>query len=155
MFPCLAALLLACSSNSPTGNAGVTSNEAFTRLEIRNSRGELVRLDVEVADTEPERELGLSNRDSLDRDSGMLFVYTQRLGLWMKDTYVPLSAAFIAPCGEIVAIVDMEPQSLQIHQTDRDYAFGLEVNQGWFESRGITVGSMVTIPAQYRKPGCG
>jgi uncharacterized membrane protein (UPF0127 family) len=74
-------------------------------------------------------------------------------GFWMKDTLIPLSAAFIERCGEIVAIVDMEPQSLQIHNTPREYWFGLETNQGWYGRHTIAVGDSVELPSDL-KPAC-
>lgn len=85
----------------------------------------------------------------------MLFIFEQRgAGFWMKDTFVPLSVAFLARCGEIVDIQDMEPQSLELHQAEADYSFGLEVPQGWFAENGIEVGDLVSIPRDYRPDGC-
>jgi uncharacterized membrane protein (UPF0127 family) len=141
--------LVACSSTSPA------PDDNLTRLEIVGAGGEAVSLRVEIADTEAERSVGLSNRASLPAGNGMLFVIEQRgRGFWMKDTTIPLSVAFIGPCGEIVAIADMEPLSLQIHNTEQTYAYGLEVNQGWFGSHGVGVGSRVEIPLEYRQAGC-
>lgn len=112
-------------------------------------------LEVEIADTEPERNVGLSGRSSLGANDGMLFVIPVRgPGFWMKDTTIPLSVAFIGNCGEIVAIADMQPLSLEIHGTDRAYSFGLEVNQGWFGSHGIDVGDKVNLPSEVRPAGC-
>jgi uncharacterized membrane protein (UPF0127 family) len=145
----MTALLMACSSGS-------SNDDKLTSIEIVNSQRETVSLQVEIADTQDEREHGLSNRSSLPRDQGMLFVIEQRgVGFWMKETTIPLSVAFIGPCGEIVALADMQPLSLEIHDTERTYAYGLEVNQGWFASHGIEVGSMVKIPEAYHLPACG
>ena len=85
----------------------------------------------------------------------MLFVIPQRgAGFWMKDTLIPLSVAFLGPCGEIVAIADMEPLSPQLHNPDRPYGFGLEVNQGWFSNHGLGVGDKVVLPDGLKPAGC-
>jgi uncharacterized membrane protein (UPF0127 family) len=88
-------------------------------------------------------------------DVGMLFVLPFRgPGFWMKDTLIPLSVAFIAPCGDIVGMADMQPRSEQLHQSEADYKFGLEVNQGWFTKNGIAIGDKLTLPQHLKQPGC-
>lgn len=106
-----------------------------------------VKVTVEVADTPRERAVGLSNRRELGADQGMLFVFSEPgiAPFWMKDTYVPLSLAFIQSNGEIVDIKDMEPLSEDLHYPGQAYQFALEVNQGFFESNGLEAGSVVTI----------
>lgn len=141
-----AALGLACSSDG--------SDDGRVQLQLRNAEGETARLRVEIADTAEERQVGLSGRDSLGRDEGMLFVLEQRLGFWMKDTRIPLSVAFIGACGEILELADMEPLSLVIHNTNRPYEFGLEVNAGWFDAHGIEVGDMVELPENLKPSTC-
>lgn len=124
-------------------------------LTIVTTEGDIVRLEVEVADEAAERSTGLSGRHEVPEGTGMLFIFEQRgAGFWMKDTLVPLSVAFLARCGEIVDIQDMEPQSLDLHQADADYSFGLEVPQGWFAANNIEVGDLVSIPRDYRPDGC-
>jgi uncharacterized membrane protein (UPF0127 family) len=141
------ALGAACSSGEAGGG--------LDTLRLVNSRGETKTLRVEVADTPAEREFGLSGRETLAADGGMLFVIEVRgPGFWMKDTRIPLSVAFISACGEIVALADMEPLSLQLHNTDRAYRFGLEVNQGWFAANGVGVGDEVELPPELRQAGC-
>jgi hypothetical protein len=151
--PALGLLLLLMVAASAC--SGSPSGEPNDTISLTSTSGRTARLRIEVADTQEERQKGLSMRESLDANAGMLFVIEQRgPGFWMKDTTIPLSVAFIAACGEIVAIADMQPLSLQIHTTERDYRFGLEVNQGWFARNGIAVGDRVQIPAAYRQPGC-
>jgi uncharacterized membrane protein (UPF0127 family) len=139
---------------------GCSSNEADApddgriALRVRASDGRAADLRVEIADSDQERQAGLSGRDSLGRNEGMLFVTEQRLGFWMKDTLLPLSAAFINECGEILHIVDMQPQTLVIHNTSAPYAFGLEVNGGWFAANGIGVGDRVELPETLRPASC-
>src|SRR6266704_5083428 len=71
------------------------------------------RLVAEVAATEATRTTGLMNRFSLQPDHGMLFVFKepQPQAFWMKNTYVPLSIAFIGANGRILNIEDMAPQT--------------------------------------------
>ena len=124
-------------------------------LTIVTAQGDVAYLDVEVADTTDERSVGLSGREDVPDGTGMLFVIPQRgAGFWMKDTLVPLSVAFLGRCGEIVDIQDMQPLSLDIHQAEPDYSFGLEVPLGWFAQHGIKVGDLVSIPKGYRLDGC-
>lgn len=102
-------------------------------------------LRVEVADTEQARRSGLMFRKELGEDRGMLFVYEseERSAMWMKNTYVPLSVAFIDREGHILNIADMEPLTLDAHQAAAPAKYALEVNQGWFRARGIKPGDRV------------
>jgi uncharacterized membrane protein (UPF0127 family) len=85
----------------------------------------------------------------------MLFVIEQRgPGFWMKDVNFPLTVAFIDRCGKIVDIQDMEPNSLEFHDTQHDFRFGLEVNGGWFESHSVNVGDRIKLPPALRSSDC-
>jgi uncharacterized membrane protein (UPF0127 family) len=129
--------------------------EGTIALKMKTTQGKEQRIFAEVAVTQEQRGIGLSNRTGLDKDRGMLFIIpTHGLGFWMKDTLIPLSVAFIGPCGEIVFIDDMQPQTETLHDTDRPYKYGLEANLGWFADHGIDVGSTVAIPEKYRQPEC-
>jgi uncharacterized protein len=141
----LAVFLLACSS------AGREKLE----LPIERLDGTYARLSVEVADTPEKREHGLAGRLSLPRDSGMLFVIeTRGRGFWMKDVAVPLSVAFSDSCGYILGITDMEPFSLDLHDIEQAYRFGLEVNRGWFKDARVASGDRLILPAELMDPGC-
>ena len=131
--------------------------EAIERepLTIVTADGEVARLQVEIAETADERSVGLSGRREVPDGTGMLFIFQgSSPGFWMRDTTVPLSVAFLARCGDIVDIQDMEPLSLDLHNTDEEYNFGLEVPQGWFTDNGIMVGDLVSIPRDHRPDGC-
>jgi len=100
---------------------------------------------VEVANTEDTRRRGLMFRDALPETQGMLFVYETegRHGMWMKNTLIPLSVAFIDRSGRIINIEDMQPQTEDAHNARGSAAFSLETNQGWFKKRGIKAGDRV------------
>ncbi|HUH94454.1 MAG TPA: DUF192 domain-containing protein [Casimicrobiaceae bacterium] len=103
------------------------------------------RLVAEVAATVPTRTTGLMNRFSLQPDHGMLFVFDapQPLAFWMKNTYVPLSIAFIARDGRILNIEDMAPQTENTHPSRGLALYALEMKKGWFAERGIGPGARV------------
>jgi len=100
---------------------------------------------AEVASTEPQREQGLMFRRMLPEDRGMLFVFPQleRHGMWMVNTYLPLSVAFVDADGTIINIEDMRPHTREVHSADRPARYALEMNRGWFKKRGIKAGAKV------------
>ncbi|MFP4364075.1 MAG: DUF192 domain-containing protein [Spirochaetia bacterium] len=103
---------------------------------------------VELAVTPEEKRRGLMLREELDEDSGMLFVYEadRRMSFWMKNTYIPLSVAFISADGEIREIHRMRPESLATVSSEYSVRYALEVNQGRFEELGISPGDYVEFP---------
>jgi uncharacterized membrane protein (UPF0127 family) len=107
-------------------------------------------LTVEIADTQETRSEGLMFRRSMADNHGMLFVfeYEHLASFWMKNTTIPLSIAFIAADGTIRQIEDMEPESLSSVASRRNILYALEVNQGWFEERGIDEGDKMILPLE-------
>ena len=102
-------------------------------------------LRVEVANTPETRRTGLMLRETMPENHGMLFVYetVERHAMWMKNTLIPLSVAFIDRSGRIVNIEDMQPQTEDSHAALAPAAYALEVNRGWFARRGIKKGVRV------------
>jgi uncharacterized membrane protein (UPF0127 family) len=102
-------------------------------------------LSVEIAGDEELQRIGLQHRHSLEQNSGMLFVYEspRLLSFWMKDTYIPLSVAFINQDGKIVSIKHMKPHSEDSISSDQECKYALEVNHGWFDKNHISVGQYV------------
>lgn len=100
---------------------------------------------VEVADTPHQRAQGLMGRPDLPADGGMLFVFEHpgRHCFWMRDTPLPLSIAFIDATGRIAGLADMQPRSETRHCPDVDIRYALEVRQGAFQRRGITLHAQV------------
>jgi len=103
------------------------------------------KLVAEVATTTEQRSTGLMNRFSLRPDQGMLFVFErpEPLAFWMKNTYIPLSIAFIDADGRILNVDDMAPQTETSHWSRGAGLFALEMRKGWFAERGIQAGDRV------------
>jgi len=124
--------------------------------------GATVDVRVEVADTEPAREVGLMCRRSLDPDAGMLFVFEDltRVPFWMKDTLIPLSIAFLNNRWRSVGIMDMrvapnpaDPPPGDLWAPTRPYRYALEVNQGFFKDHNLDDHAQVRFtPADPAKP---
>lgn len=104
------------------------------------------RVTAEVATTDATRSFGLMRRFSLRPDHGMLFVFDapKPLAFWMKDTYVPLSIAFIDATGRILNIDDMAPRTEWTHESRGPALFALEMKKGWFAQNGVAAGDMVS-----------
>lgn len=103
-------------------------------------------LDVEIADTQESRAIGLMGRKTLPEGKGMLFVYdkAQRLAFWMKNTWIPLSIGFFDDQKILIKTLDMDPpvgDHLIRYRSTAPARYALEVPQGWFERHKILVGN--------------
>ena len=104
------------------------------------------QIDTQVAQTEAQRQRGLMFRKEMPQHEGMLFVFEQPATqcFWMKNTLLPLTAAFLADDGTIVNLVDMKPQTTDSHCSEKPVRFVLEMNQGWFAKKGLKAGSRLS-----------
>lgn len=100
-------------------------------------------IQAQVAATQEERAVGLMHRQDMAPNEGMLFVFERPAGqcFWMKNTLLPLTAAFVADDGTIVNLEDMKPQTLDSHCSAKPVRYVLEMHQGWFAKRGIKAGA--------------
>ena len=100
---------------------------------------------AELANTPESRMQGLMFRKTLGTSDGMLFVFDEpeRQCMWMRNTYVPLSVAFIDAKGAILNVEDMEPLTENSHCASGPAKFALEMNKGWFASRGLKAGTRI------------
>ncbi|MCU0950877.1 MAG: DUF192 domain-containing protein [Burkholderiaceae bacterium] len=100
---------------------------------------------AEVASTDPTRSRGLMFRDKLAPNHGMLFIFDgkQIHCMWMRNTLIPLSVAFIEDDGSIVNIADMQPKTEDSHCAARPVRYALEMDKGWFAARGIKPGARI------------
>jgi uncharacterized protein len=103
-------------------------------------------IEAQIAQTPQSQQIGLMHRRSMPPNEGMLFVFAQaRIQcFWMKNTLIPLSAAFVREDGTIVNIADMQPLSEVTHCSKEPVRFVLEVNQGWFAQRRIQPGQRLS-----------
>ena len=99
-------------------------------------------IDAQLARTTDERATGLMHRKEMPQHEGMLFEFEQasQQCFWMKNTLLPLSAAFVADDGTVVNVEDMQPQTLDSHCSNKPVRYVLEMNKGWFATRGIKPG---------------
>jgi len=101
------------------------------------------RIRAELASTFPDRMQGLMYRERLAQNSGMLFVFdaSEVQCMWMKNTRIPLSVAFVDETATIINIEDMQPHTEVSHCSKRPARYALEMERGWFAARGIQPGA--------------
>jgi uncharacterized membrane protein (UPF0127 family) len=123
-----------------TGLAAASARAQLPTVEL-GAGMHLIR--AEVADSMSTRMTGLMHRKSMPQNAGMVFVFEEKSThcMWMKNTLIPLSVAFIDESGTIVNIADMQPHSEQSHCAARPVRYALEMNRGWFAQRGIGPGT--------------
>ncbi len=102
----------------------------------------MYQIDAQVAQTPEQRSIGLMNRTDMPAHEGMLFVFEQASAqcFWMKNTLLPLTAAFVTDYGTIVNLADMKPQTTDSHCSTKPVRFVLEMHQGWFSKKGFKAG---------------
>ena len=142
----LAALLAAAALLAP----GWTLAQQVPQLDLQRvklSAGMHV-IDAQVALTPEQREIGLMQRKDMPQHEGMIFIFEQpsQQCFWMKNTLLPLTAAFVADDGTIVNLADMKPQTLESHCSTQPVRYVLEMNKGWFAKKGIKAGSKLGGP---------
>ena len=100
------------------------------------------------------RSQGLMQRKSMAQGAGMVFIFDESAPhcMWMKNTLIPLSVAFIDERGEIANIADMQPLDETTHCATRPVRYALEMNQGWFKKRGISAGTPIKGLEQFSSP---
>ncbi|HCY64796.1 MAG TPA: hypothetical protein DHV59_18630 [Oxalobacteraceae bacterium] len=100
---------------------------------------------AEAAASPAQREQGLMHREKMGPNEGMVFLFgaPTTVCMWMKNTLIPLSVAFIDEQGKIVNIADMQPHSTESHCGEKPVKYALEMNQGWFAQKSIKAGAVV------------
>jgi len=128
-----------------TASAQDTPQTQLPRIKLQVG---MFNIDTQVAQTPEQRSTGLMFRTDMPAHEGMLFVFEQPATqcFWMKNTLIPLTAAFVADDGSIVNLVDMKPQTTDSHCSAKPVRFVLEMNQGWFAKRGLKAGSKLSGP---------
>ncbi len=103
----------------------------------------MYQIDAQLAMTSEQRQIGLMFRKEMPQHEGMLFVFEQPSVqcFWMKNTILPLTAAFVDDAGVIANLVDMKPQTTDSHCSVKPVRYVLEMNQGWFAKKGLKAGT--------------
>ena len=106
------------------------------------------QIDAQLALTPAQRQTGLMFRKEMPQGEGMLFIFEEasQQCFWMKNTLLPLTAAFVADDGTIVNLADMKPQTTDSHCSEKPVRYVLEMNVGWFAKKGIKAGSRLRGP---------
>ena len=151
LFALLVSLVTArCAGEASTPDDNATSSDGTSTLTIETSNGQNIEVEVEIADNEAERMKGLMERTELAENAGMLFVFEeeQPRSFWMKNTLIPLSIAYIDAEERIIDTQEMQPLDETVHPSAGPAMYALEVNQGFFEERGVEVGDTVELPPE-------
>lgn len=141
------ALVMACAGLllSLSSQAGAQSAAQPPLREVELAAG-IHLIHAEVADSFPTRQAGLMFRQKMAANHGMIFLFGAPAGqcMWMKNTLLPLSVAFIDEQGVIVNVEDMAPQTENSHCSAKPVSYALEMNLGWFATRGLAPGTRIT-----------
>ena len=134
--------LVAALLDSCTLGAFATAAVAESALPAAELGFGMYRIEAEVAHTFETRQTGLMNRTAMPLHRGMVFVFPEARAhcMWMKNTPLPLSVAFVDDHGKVINIEDMQPHTTDNHCAAGQARFALEMNLGWFAERGIKAG---------------
>lgn len=125
---------------------GALAQQEPQRLPTITLHAGMHNIIAEVARTEGQRQIGLMFRRQMAMHEGMLFVFEEPATqcFWMRNTLIPLAAAFVDDSGTIINIEEMAPQTDTSHCSTKPVRFVLEMNQGWFAKRGLKSGFKLT-----------
>jgi uncharacterized protein len=121
------------------------SGQSLQKLPVTTLNAGIHLIRAEVAATDANRQQGLMFREKMEPNEGMVFVFEEpvRTCMWMKNTLIPLSVAFIDQNGKIVNIEEMKAQSLESHCAAKPVLYALEMNRGWFSQKNIKPGTVI------------
>jgi uncharacterized membrane protein (UPF0127 family) len=117
----------------------------------------ILPLHIEIPTNIRDFNLGLMFRESLEQNSGMLFIFDEvaKQSFHMTETRIPLDIAFINEEGIIESIKELDPFNKTPVSSDGEVICALEVNRGWFEENNIEVGDEIDIEeASGEKDAC-
>lgn len=139
-FISLSMIAAALATAAPSANS-----QQVARFPVISLSAGMHIIKAEVAAREAERQQGLMYREKMGPHEGMVFLFDAPAGvcMWMKNTFIPLSVAFIDESGKIVNIEDMQPQSTDSHCAKKPVRYALEMNLGWFSKKNIKPGMVI------------
>lgn len=141
-------IITSCRNNvSSQGTSELKPSPTGVIFDVRNININDKKLSVEIADSQYKRQSGLMFRTVLDEDKGMFFIFPDAdiHSFWMKNTFIPLSIAFIDENNIITQIEDMEPETEIPHTSRFKIKYVLEVNKGWFQKNNIKIGDKLSF----------
>ena len=110
---------------------------------------------LEVADNQILQRMGLSNREYLEENHGMIFVYEEEiegLSFWMKDTLIPLDMIFLNSDFEVVDIIENVPiceeDECPSYTSEQVAKYVIELNAGWVEENNLEIGDFLETIVQ-------
>ena len=123
----------------------VVAAQQAPRFDVVSLTAGVNLIHAEVAAAPAQRQQGLMFREKMATNDGMVFVFEgpAQVCMWMKDTLLPLSVAFIDGSGRIINIEDMQPQKLDSHCARKPASYALEMNLGWFRQKNIKPGTVI------------
>ena len=169
-LPGLLALLLVSCMNAEEERLVTASRQSpivplDSGVAVIRTSSDSFAVSVEIAETPDQTEIGLMERDALPPEEGMIFLLGEErdgsAGFWMYRTRIPLDIAYLDRDGRIVAIRSMDPCASPHPEGCGQYPPGvpywsaLEVNRGYFSSRGIDIGARITVQRSGGEPGGG
>ena len=119
---------------------------SFANLEM-SFEGKTAKLNLIISNTDAARRKGLMNQSFLEKNTGMLFIWpsSKKQCMWMKNTSLPLSVAYLSSEGRILEIYDMVPFSEDSICSMKNVRMAVEVNQGWFAKNKISLGDKINL----------
>jgi uncharacterized membrane protein (UPF0127 family) len=143
--PAALAFFLTLAVLTPAQAQGIGQPQNLPTVTLQAGMRNIVAM---VAKTPEQRQIGLMYRQEMAAHEGMVFVFEQPnvQCFWMRNTPLPLSAAFVEDDGTIVNIEDMQPMNDASHCSKKPVRYVLEMNKGWFAKANIKAGSKLGGP---------
>ncbi|MEI6549968.1 MAG: DUF192 domain-containing protein [Betaproteobacteria bacterium] len=137
-----------CLLSVPLALSAIAQGMPQTQLQRTTLNAGMHLIQVQLAQDFEQRQIGLMWRKEMPQNEGMLFVFDQPAVqcFWMRNTLLPLTAAFVSDDGSIVNLADMKPMNDDSHCSKKPVRFVLEMNQGWFAKRNIQAGFKLSGP---------
>ncbi len=137
-----------CLLSVPLALTAIAQGMPQTQLQRTTLNAGMHLIQVQLAQDFEQRQIGLMWRKEMPQNEGMLFVFDQPAVqcFWMRNTLLPLTAAFVSDDGSIVNLADMKPMNDDSHCSKKPVRFVLEMNQGWFAKRNIQAGFKLSGP---------
>ena len=122
-------------------------NYQICHVEKNNFYINNIKLELESACTLKQLEQGLMFRNSLDKNKGMIFIFPEKnhYNFWMKNTYIPLSIAFLDDNLKIIDIKEMKALDLTQTGTNEKFKYAIEMNSNWFYNNNVKIGDKLII----------